>query len=233
MVHCRMPARLTACHLQLPVPFSPCLLQAQHIPVIRKLVSAGGRVNVKDKKDGKTPLHYSVMESRSAVVGALLEGGGDWTVPDVNGNTPFSIAQKERNFDILKLFGKFEADRSKRGDPPFGSDATGAAPPGAKQSSGSAGAGAGASAASAEEEDGDADLPQVVRVARLMHEGTQYLVDKGNGVLYSNDMEDPEVVGSWSAEGGVVVAPPGGNDGEEVAAEGAEGDAALGTKDEL
>jgi hypothetical protein len=86
----------------------------------------------------------------------LLEGGGDWTVADVNGNTPFSIAQKERNFDILKLFGKFEADRARRGDPPFGVPAAGKAAD-SSVSGDEADAGAG------EEEDGDADLPQVVR----------------------------------------------------------------------
>jgi hypothetical protein len=71
-----------------------------------------------------------------------------------------------------------------------------------------------------------------------MHEGQQYLVDKGNGLVYSNNIEDPEVVGSWSEEGGVFMTPPeeeaaateGVADGSDLAAAAAAGS---GAKDEL
>jgi hypothetical protein len=37
----------------------------------------------------------------------------------------------------------------------------------------------------------------------MTHEGVWYLVDKANGVVYANDMKNPEVVGSYSDAGGL------------------------------
>ena len=177
--------------------------RGQHIPVIRRLYSSGGRVNVKMKKDGKTPLHYAVMEGKSAVVGALLEAGGDWTVEDDNGITPISIAQKERSFDIIKLIGKHEAEGARKGSKGGGSSDSAATHHTTRKDQKDV-----PEERDEEEEEGDGDLPQVVMVSRIMFEGKKYLLDKGSRLVYSNDMETPEVVGSWTEEGGVLLGVP-------------------------
>jgi len=44
-------------------------------------------------------------------------------------------------------------------------------------------------------------------VQRLIHGGNLYLVDKGQGLVYSNNLDDPdaepELLGTWTEEGGV------------------------------
>jgi len=57
----------------------------------------------------------------------------------------------------------------------------------------------------AEEAEEEEEPPQVVRVGRMSFEGVWYLVDKGNGVVYANDVQNPEIVGSFSAEEGIVL----------------------------
>jgi len=59
------------------------------------------------------------------------------------------------------------------------------------------------SSVQAEEEAEAEEPPQVVRVGRMSFEGVWYLVDKGNGVVYANDIQNPEVVGTYSEAGGI------------------------------
>ena len=130
--------------------------RGQHLPIIRKLVSAGGRVNVQLKKNLKTALHMAVMEDRSAVAAVLLEKGADPTIKDADGSTPMAIAQKKRNFELVKLLGKYETEFAQKAAPP---------------------------PTEPEEEEGDEDLPQVVMVSRVKQDGQLYLVDKNTGIV--------------------------------------------------
>ena len=41
-----------------------------------------------------------------------------------------------------------------------------------------------------------------------------YLVDKSNGIVYSNDPDDPQELGTWSADTGVVLGSSGGGGGQ-------------------
>lgn len=34
-------------------------------------------------------------------------------------------------------------------------------------------------------------------MSRVIHEGTLYLVDKDSGIVYKNDMANPQEVGQW------------------------------------
>eukprot|EP00729_Bicosta_minor_P008356 gene8356-12381_t len=62
----------------------------------------------------------------------------------------------------------------------------------------------GSGAIAEEEAEAEAEEPpQVVRVGRMSFEGVWYLVDKGNGVVYANDIQNPEVVGTYSEAGGI------------------------------
>lgn len=189
--------------------------RGQHIPVIRRLVSSGGRVNVKMKKDGKTPLHHAVKEGKSAVVGALLDAGGDWTIEDDAGVTPMDIAQKERSFDIIKLIGQHEAERARKG-----SSSSSASKQKKSESTDNVETEKEEEeeeeVEEEEEEEGDSDLPQVVMVSRIMFEGEKYLLDKSSFLVYSSNIEDPEVVGSWTEEGGVVLGVPEEEDRDEL-----------------
>jgi len=155
--------------------------RGQHLPIIRALVSRGGRVNVQLKETLKTALHLAVSDGRSAVAAALLEAGADPTIKDKDGATPRSIAQKKRNFELVKLLGKYEAEFAQKMATPIEPEP--------------------------EAEEGDEDLPQVVRVSRVRQDGEAYLVDKNTGIVYENNMEDPQQIGTWTQAGGVVLQP--------------------------
>lgn len=150
----------------------------QHIGVMRVLIKARARLNTKNK-EGTTALHHAVEQGRTVIAGVLLDAGADWSIEDGNGMTIAQIAQKKRDFDMVKLLGKYQN--------------TPRVPDGAESSDGAAA------------DEPDEDLPQVVAVGRIKHEGETYLVDRATGVVYSNNLDDPTAVGTWSADGGVVI----------------------------
>ena len=55
---------------------------------------------------------------------------------------------------------------------------------------------------------------EVASVVRITYNDTTYLVDKSNGVVYSNNPEDPQELGTWSADDGVVLGDGGGGGGQ-------------------
>jgi hypothetical protein len=187
--------------------------RGQHLGVLRTLLKKGGRPNVQLKADGNTALHVATAAEHSAVVAVLLEGGADPRITNEEGLTPTAIAQKKRNFEIIKLLGKYE----KAGDAVSpagqwgGSSGGGGGESGEQRSTKGGTSGvpvADVGGAAKEEEEGDEELPQVVMVGRMVHEGTTYLVDRGgSGKVYSNNIEDPEEVGTWTKAGGVVLFP--------------------------
>jgi hypothetical protein len=55
----------------------------------------------------------------------------------------------------------------------------------------------------------DLDDVQIVRVSRMEHAGNVYLVEKSTGLVYTNDLDDLQVVGRWSEDEGLVLAKDG------------------------
>lgn len=90
------------------------------------------------------------------------------------------LATAERNFEVIKLLGVW-------------------APSGSADDSN----------AEATDTSEDLDDVQIVRVSRMEHEGNIYLVEKTTGLVYTNDLDDPQVVGRWSEDDGLVLAKDG------------------------
>eukprot|EP00039_Didymoeca_costata_P014863 m.245744 g.245744 ORF g.245744 m.245744 type:complete len:854 (-) comp16109_c3_seq10:48-2609(-) len=174
-------------------------IMGKHLNLFRMLISAGGRVNVK-LKDGSTVLHGAVKDGSSAIVGALLEAGADMYAKDKNEVSPLEMAQQKRDFELLKLFGKYEGKHDKNKAPSsekYKNAADKKEESCAKDKS--------CEKDEEDKEEGDDELPQVVRVSRVMHQGKQYLVDKGSGIVYSNNIEDPQEIGKWTEKEGVIL----------------------------
>ena len=153
---------------------------AGHVEVLRALLTAGAAADT-TAKDGSTALHVAVKADGTELAGLLLKKGA-LIRPDADGVTPLEAAQRARKFEMLKVLG------AHAGQVPPADGAQDATPPDA-----------------AADEDME-EVPQVVLVARVTGpDGKPYLVNKGSGVAYSNDMEDPQEVGTWSEAGGVVL----------------------------
>lgn len=186
----------------------------QHVGTVRALAKAGARVTTRDR-NGTTPLHVAAKAGVSVVAAALLELGADPTVANDDGDTPADLARRKRDFDMVKLLGKYEAERAAKG-----LDAAGGGEAERKK------------AAAAEEEEEEEEPPQVVMVSRVKHEGEMYLVDKRTGIVYSNNLDDPSQIGTWSQEKGVVLGAPKAEVAAESTSEAASPDGAD-AKDEL
>ena len=120
--------------------------------MLRVLLNARARVNTKTK-DGATALHLAVEQGRTVIAGVLLAAGADWSIEDGNGMTVAQIAQKKRDFDMVKLLGKYQ-------NTPRVPEAAAAS---------QAHVGPEAAAAEGETDEPDEDLPQVVSVGRIRY----------------------------------------------------------------
>ena len=169
----------------------------QHIATVRVLAQAGCKVSSRDR-NGTTALHVAAKAGQSAVASALLELGADPTVANDDGDTPADLARRRRDFDMVTLLGKYEAERAAAGkvdDKNANQDDRGS--PGDTQGG-----------KSPHEDDDGEEPPQVVMVSRVRQGKDVYLVDKRTGIVYSNDLDDPRAIGSWTAEQGVVLGEP-------------------------
>lgn len=64
--------------------------------IVVKLLEAGASPNFPEKDTGKTPLHYAVLRGDDWLVEKLMQYGGKPQQKDKNGETPLSIAQKQK-----------------------------------------------------------------------------------------------------------------------------------------
>ena len=72
-------------------PGSPDWSADDQVETILRLIEAGARINAQDK-NGATPLHRAVRTRCAAAVKCLLDHGGDVTLRNLPGSTPFHLA---------------------------------------------------------------------------------------------------------------------------------------------
>lgn len=63
--------------------------------VIKPLVSNGADTEIKSKREGWTPLHYSAIEGHQEVVKQLVGNGADVNAKDKVGWTPLHFAARD------------------------------------------------------------------------------------------------------------------------------------------
>ena len=69
--------------------------------VIQALLDAGANVEVKDDKDGKTPLHFAAGINGTQVIRALLDAGADLEATDDYGRTPLHYAVEDDDNPLM------------------------------------------------------------------------------------------------------------------------------------
>ena len=74
-----------------------------HAEVVRTLLLAGANPNVAERATGSFPLHPAVKEGHVTTVAALIDGGADVNVVEVDGQTPLYIAAEEGSGEIVRL----------------------------------------------------------------------------------------------------------------------------------
>lgn len=75
------------------------------------LIKAGANVNIEDSRNGLTPLHFAVQNSKVDIVNYLIENGANINAKTSNGQTPLHLSvaggfYKSQNLDktdVVKL----------------------------------------------------------------------------------------------------------------------------------
>lgn len=78
----------------------------------RMLISLGATINLQDRSQRNTPLHFAAMSSNSNVITTLLNSGADVDAKNVNGETPLDIAKMKKNNWIT---GRLQRHREDKG----------------------------------------------------------------------------------------------------------------------
>ena len=78
-------------------------VENQDIGAIKALISRGANINVRDIKNGYTPLMYAVKNDKKSSVKYLIIKGANLNITSYDGKTALHIAAITKNFDILKM----------------------------------------------------------------------------------------------------------------------------------
>jgi ankyrin repeat protein len=84
----------------------PALIDAINrgdIDAVKKLLSRGAPVNVKDEHMGRTPLIIAAMNGNAEIVKILLERGADANATDMEGWTPMRYANAYGYEEIVEM----------------------------------------------------------------------------------------------------------------------------------
>ena len=73
-----------------------------HVSIAQKLLQAGASINIKDKRDGRSALHYACMEDQPACVRLLIDAGADLNSSTPDGGTPIMYCGHTGNAACLR-----------------------------------------------------------------------------------------------------------------------------------
>lgn len=77
---------------------------------LKVLVAAGGNVNVRDQRMGRSPIFSALMSRRADNIAFLIEHGADLDLADRNGVRPLQLAARINDFDHVLMFLELGAD---------------------------------------------------------------------------------------------------------------------------
>ena len=75
------------------------------VGAVQLLMSRGVDINLKNGKDGLTPLWEAAMDNRIEMMKVLLENGADPNIADRTGRTPIRVASGQEAKDLLLKYG--------------------------------------------------------------------------------------------------------------------------------
>ena len=83
--------------------------------LVRLLIDSGATINMHDKGQAWTPLHYAAREQDLEVVKMLLEVGAEVEAVDIFGNTPLirCVATLDANLAVISILMAYGADKNK------------------------------------------------------------------------------------------------------------------------
>eukprot|EP00105_Crassostrea_gigas_P032927 XP_011456133.1 PREDICTED: serine/threonine-protein phosphatase 6 regulatory ankyrin repeat subunit A-like [Crassostrea gigas] len=76
--------------------------------LIEKLIEKGADVNCRTLKSGNTPLHLAVTRGQLGTVKLLLGYRPIFSIPNLAGKTPYSIAEENNHMEILALLESYK-----------------------------------------------------------------------------------------------------------------------------
>lgn len=82
-------------------------VENSRLAVLRRLLELGARTDVRESRNGRTPLHVAAAGGDMLAAGTLIAAGADVTLRDAAGATAYDAAYKAGFEDTAKLIGKF------------------------------------------------------------------------------------------------------------------------------
>ena len=77
--------------------------------IVEKLLAHGADVHAKDPRQGRTPLHKTIVRGHYKTAGLLIAAGANLNATDNEGKAPLSLAQKVGRTEIDELLRKHGA----------------------------------------------------------------------------------------------------------------------------
>ena len=77
-----------------------------HPEVMKILIEQGIDLNVQGPYNGYTALHDAVLQNNIEGIKILLESGANTNLIGKDGNTPFTLAKKQENLEIMHILGQ-------------------------------------------------------------------------------------------------------------------------------
>lgn len=84
--------------------------------MVKFLIQCGADVNIQDRSQKYTALHFAARDQREDIVKVLLENGAEVNAQDKFGNTPLSecVTNNSPNLNIVRMLLKEGADPNKQ-----------------------------------------------------------------------------------------------------------------------
>jgi len=71
--------------------------------MVKRMISTGISLNIRDARKGQTPLHFAGQSGRSAIAQLLLAAGADKAIPNYKGLLAYEIADDQGNFETREI----------------------------------------------------------------------------------------------------------------------------------
>lgn len=94
---------LAAIHSELKYTALHAAADFGHREIVDLLIKTGMSVNIRDGRNGQTPLHFSGQSNRCDIARDLLDAGANRTIKSYKGLLPYQLADQQGNFECREI----------------------------------------------------------------------------------------------------------------------------------
>jgi hypothetical protein len=94
---------LAAIHTELKYTALHAAADFGHRHIVEMMIKTGMSVNIRDGRNGQTPLHFAGQSNRCEIARDLLDAGADRTIKSYKGLLPYQLADQQGNFECREI----------------------------------------------------------------------------------------------------------------------------------